>query len=90
METTAIYFSSRALICVNCQSLTSCVSLQMLRPRNHNAVYLSTCEAAQVVKDNDLCVITQLEDQEPCAYPDKQVRLLHATVPAEKLHIDQI
>ena len=59
--------------CVNCRSLTSCVSLQMLRPRNHNAVYLSTCEAAQVVKDNDLCVITQLEDQEPCAYPDKQV-----------------
>ena len=49
----------------------------MLRPRNHNAVYLTTCDAAQVVKDDDTCVVTQLEDQEPRAYPDKQVCCAH-------------
>ena len=50
----------------------------MLRPRNHNALYLSTCDAAKVIKNDDTCVVTQLEDdQEPVCYPDKQILRPH-------------
>lgn len=49
----------------------------MLRPRNHNTMYLSTCDAAKIVKDGDTGVVTQLEDQEPRYYPDKQILRPH-------------
>ena len=46
----------------------------MLRPRNHNALYLKPSEASKIIKDSDICIITQLEDQPPKAFPDAQVR----------------
>ncbi len=49
----------------------------MLRPRNHNEMYLPTCAAATLIKDYDTCVVTQLEDQEPRCYPDKQILRPH-------------
>ena len=49
----------------------------MLRPRNHNALYVSTCQAAKLLKDSDTCIVTQLDDQEPVCYPDQQILRPH-------------
>ena len=50
----------------------------MLRPRNHNALYLSTCDAASIVKDDDMVIVTQLDSQtEPRCYPDWQILRPH-------------
>ena len=56
----------------------------MLRPRNHNAVFVTTCQAAKLLKDDETCVVTQLDPfQEPAAFPDKQILRPHMVAVGE-------
>eukprot|EP01083_Nonionella_stella_P036076 98451_1 len=56
----------------------------MMRPRNHNALYMSTEEAKKLLKPSDTAVITQIGTQSPRAYPDAQIMRPHIVRVGEK------
>eukprot|EP01083_Nonionella_stella_P036075 98450_1 len=56
----------------------------MMRPRNHNALYMSTQEAKALLNPQDTAVVTQIEQQSPKAYPDAQIMRPHIVRVGEK------
>lgn len=50
----------------------------MMRARNRNALYVSTCQASKILNPNELVVVTRYgTDEEPKAYPDSQIMRPH-------------
>lgn len=47
-------------------------------------MYVSTCQATKILKPTDTCIVTQLEDEEPRAFPDDQITRPHVARVGQK------
>jgi hypothetical protein len=56
----------------------------MMRAHNRNAVFVTTCEASNILKPNNWAVVTRIGDQEPRCFPDAQIMRPHVVRVGER------
>eukprot|EP00523_Entomoneis_sp_CCMP467_P011465 CAMPEP_0168724416 /NCGR_PEP_ID=MMETSP0724-20121128/3624_1 /TAXON_ID=265536 /ORGANISM="Amphiprora sp., Strain CCMP467" /LENGTH=489 /DNA_ID=CAMNT_0008771163 /DNA_START=20 /DNA_END=1489 /DNA_ORIENTATION=+ len=61
----------------------------MFRERNRNALFVSTCDAAKIMKDSETAIVTQLNDtEEPVCFPDHQITRPHVARVGDKVRVN--
>lgn len=57
----------------------------MFRTRNKDAMFVTTCQAAKILKPTDTCIVTQLDSQDdPVCFADSQIMRPHIARVGEK------